>query len=840
MTMNRRKLAMLAAAVVGLSGIAHAASGTWNGTNSTTWSDLGNWTTAVPGATSGTTNADIATFNAAPTNSVPVVDANRNLKSITFDTATVGALTLGTTGGNPLLLTSGGTIKNTNLVLNPITVNAPLNIYGSYTITSSATAAANVLNIGGAITPATATAVTLTLSGTNTGDNTVSGLIGNGTSTALSLVKSSTAAAGKWIISNPNNSFTGPVTVTGVVSVPSIGMAGGNSALGQNGTINLGSAAGTSTLIYTGTGEVSDKAINFGSTSTANSTIDLASTSSGVLKFTGNSTNAGTTKTITLQGTGGADGWFAGNLVEGSAGAGAKLAKSGTNTWTVSGTNTYTGGTTVNAGKLIAGSYNALGTTAGAVVLGNGVTLGLATDSGIAAYNVGWNNNNSPTIAVGRGTPGSGTGISYTLGTLSMGNSSVLSVVTGDNLTLGGVPTLNFGVTTLGPSGGTSSTVNPTGVNVNLASVTNSATTASGKTLVLDGTSTANFVTGVIDNGVAAASANTVGVSKSNSSIWTLSSANTYTGPTIVTGGSLIAAVNGSIGTGALSVNGSSAILSMGSTTQGITSLTTLDSGGSITGSGTLTNAGNFTVKSGTVNVNLTGTGTSTLTKSLGTGATSGSTTSNTVTLTGTNTYGGATTINDGALALTGTATLVNTSYIHVGAAGTFDVSGVSSPFTLASAQTLRGTGSVLGKVTGTGAITPALAGAIGTLTFNDNLTIGGGLNIDVDSDANLLAGGVDLIQGVNALDISGAAVTFNNITPLAAALNDDVYVFAKYSSLTGTFATVNALPTGYSIDYNYAGGNQIALISSAIPEPATMSLMAIGGLALMRRRRSR
>jgi autotransporter-associated beta strand protein len=79
-----------------------------------------------------------------------------------------------------------------------------------------------------------------------------------------------------------------------------------------------------------------------------------------------------------------------------------------------------------------------------------------------------------------------------------------------------------------------STTFNPTTANLTIGSF--SSSTAFAKTLVLDGTSDDNEVTGVIANGTAG----TVALTKSNTSTWTLSSTNTYTGATTVNGGTLI------------------------------------------------------------------------------------------------------------------------------------------------------------------------------------------------------------------------------------------------------------------------------------------------------------
>ena len=41
-------------------------------------------------------------------------------------------------------------------------------------------------------------------------------------------------------------------------------------------------------------------------------------------------------------------------------------------------------------------------------------------------------------------------------------------------------------------------------------------------------------------------------------------------------------------------------------------------------------------------------------------------------------------------------------------------------------------------------------------------------------------------------------------------------YIIASYTSLTGTFGTEN-IPAGYVVDYNYLGGNQIAIVMGSV-----------------------
>lgn len=198
--------------------------------------------------------------------------------------------------------------------------------------------------------------------------------------------------------------------------------------------------------------------------------------------------------------------------------------------------------------------------------------------------------------------------------------------------------------------------------------------------------------------------------------------------------------------------------------------------------------------------------------------------------LSGSNSYTGSTLVQSGGtLALSAAANNIAAS-TDVAVYGVLDVTGVTGGFVLASGQTLRGNGGVLGGVTtGTGSIVQPQGS--GTLAFGSTLTQAGGLEIFLSGSQS---GGIGVTSALT-LDPT-SAVTFTVGDPLTAP----AYVFGSYGSLAGTFGSVTGLPAGYVIDYNYLGGNRMALV--AVPEPGTVALalagLAISAVAVRRRRR--
>ena len=219
---------------------------------------------------------------------------------------------------------------------------------------------------------------------------------------------------------NPENTYSGSTQIyAGVLIAASLNSVNGGdsllpaSSLGAPisvaaGTIGLASGA-SATLRYVGTGETTDRVVNL--RSTAGGTIEQAGT--GLLKFTSDFTATGaSTKTLTLTGSTVGIGELAGAVVDNSATNKTNLAKSGTGTWVLGGTNTYTGTTLVSAGSLVVNGSIA---SPAALTISSGARL------------AGSGSISSPVTVTGTLAPGNPFGLMTTTGTMSFGSASRLT-----------------------------------------------------------------------------------------------------------------------------------------------------------------------------------------------------------------------------------------------------------------------------------------------------------------------------------------------------------------------------------------------------------------------------
>ncbi|MEI6239396.1 MAG: autotransporter-associated beta strand repeat-containing protein [Planctomycetia bacterium] len=134
------------------------------------------------------------------------------------------------------------------------------------------------------------------------------------------------------------------------------------------------------------------------------------------------------------------------------------------------------------------------------------------------------------------------------------------------------------------------------------------------------------------------------------------------------------------------------------------------------------------------------------------------------LTLATANTYGGDTIINEGTLALGAVGSIANSPVVAVAAGATFDVSAKSGGYSLAAGQTLSGPGSVAGSITlGTDA-TVAPGAGIGALSVTQGVTwaSGGDYNWQIANATGSAgaAGGWDLLNVGGTLDIQATSAS--------------------------------------------------------------------------------
>ncbi|MPZ32065.1 MAG: autotransporter domain-containing protein [Rhodospirillales bacterium] len=631
---------------------------------------------------------------------------------------------------------------------------------------------------------------TLTLSGNNTytGGTTVSGGILQGTTSSLqgniannanvtfnqtgsgtyagtmsgsgSLTKSGTGT----VILTGSNSYSGGTTVSGGTLQGTTSSLQGNIVNNANVTFNqagsgtyAGTMSGTGSLTKSGTGTLTLTGNNIYSGGTM--------VTGGLVNFS--AINNFGTSTITLNG-GGLQ-WADGNTADISSRLAAignngavfdtngntvtlastlsgpgGVVKQGDGLLTLSGANTYQGGTAINAGRVFVTSDANLGAASGGLAFGGGElwTLETVTMSRAITINAGGATFNplvNTTLTLDGIIDGAGNLTKRGQGTVEL---------TGNNTYMGGttIRAGNLAVTSdanLGAAAGALTFADGGALWVR-------ANIATGRTVTINSSSIGGFN---VDPGVTLTLNGVVGgsgeLAKYGTGTLVLTGGNTYLGRTTITDGTLSISGDGNLG------DAGGALVFRGGTLQTTGSFstsraTTLNAGG-----------GTFDTASGTALVhNGAIDGTGGLTKS-GAG---------TLTLTGANNYGGGTTVTGGlinfaagnnlgtgAITLnggglqwaTGSTTDISSRLTALGpGGGTFDTNG--NTVTLASA------------ITGTGGLAKQGAGTLilsGTSSYTGGTTVSGGV----------LQGNTASLQG-NILN--NAAVTFDQATNGAYAGN--------------------------------------------------------------------
>ncbi len=400
-----------------------------------------------------------------------------------------------------------------------------------------------------------------------------------------------------------SNSYTGGTTISGGTLVASNVEALGSGDVTDNATLEMNTGG--------------DFANNIGGTGSVVKSGDETLTLSGANSYTGGTTISGGTlvaSNVEALGTGDVTdnatlelntGGDFDNAISGSG----QVVKSGDKTLTLSGINSYTGGTTISGGTLVASNVDALGS-------------GDVTDNATLELNTGGDFDNAiggtgSVVKSGDKTLTLSGANSYTGGTTISGGTLVASNVEAlgsgdvtDNATL----ELNTGGDFANNIGGTGSVVKSGDKTLTLSG-TNSYT---GGTTISGGTLVANNVealgTGDVTNN-ATLELNTGGdfdnaisgsgqVVKSGDKTLTLSGANSYSGATTISGGTLIATHVNALGTGAIDNRASLLLDASGQFT--VTDLTTESGGNTEIGAGSTLQATTLTQKSdSTLTINL-------------------------------------------------------------------------------------------------------------------------------------------------------------------------------------------------------------------------------------------
>jgi len=591
---------------------------------------------------------------------------------------------------------------------------------------------------------------TVTLTGSNTGNNILAQVVNNSGGTTT-LTKS---GAGTW-------SLTGANTHSGGTTLSSGG-----------GVLNLGNAAALGTGTFTISGNSS-----FDNTTGGNVTVNNAFTlSGGSPTYVGSANNMTINGAVTLSGANRTITVNANTLILGGQITGAftlTVAGAGTLVLNNPGTADTHSGTIVSAGTLDLG-----GTTQ---------TLGAVTFSGASTTQNGTINGTSYA-----GTLGSGLA---TVSAVLAGGSSTLNHSGSGTLFLAGANTYGGGSTISGAgtllltndtalgSASAGLTFSASGILAatnNAAPANNPVTINSSRIITVNSTFTASVFTPDTNNLTIAAKITGAGSITKKSSSYMLGTVrfsndnSDYTGTftagygnteftSVANGGSPSALGAGSTAYAIANSSSSATFRYVGtantSTTRALNwSATTgglaLDS----SGSGTVQFLASASLRTGSGNDTLTlqgsNVGANTLAQPINDGAASGTTTvtkagAGTWVLTGANTYSGATTISGGTLALSGSGALASPS-LSLAAGATLDVSGVGGGYALSGGQTLYATNGATATINGSLNLgsaslvmtntpnTPTLAVTGGTLT----LAGGSVITVNLNNGGNRLTAG--------------------------------------------------------------------------------------------------
>ena len=502
------------------------------------------------------------------------------------------------------------------------------------------------------------------------------------------------------------------------------------------------------------------------------------------------------------------------DVIANSTGTGAGslgLTKLGANTLVLTGANTYTGTTTIQAGALELTGGGSLSDTSAVNLTGNTSAFSIA---GITAT--------SETVGSLAGVAGSAVILgdrNLTFGGLGTSQlfSGVLSGVGGSLTKLGagtqslagvntytGATTVQAGTLALLQSGSIAASsvleLNSAGSTFSIAGISANGTSVNGINGVNGSTISLGFKELTVGSNHSSSTFEGVltgdygRLKKEGSGTLTLAGANTYNGTTAIQAGSLVLSGGGSLAdSSAVNLNGATAVFSIA----GITA------GGETVGS--LSGVAGSTVLLGTKTLTIGAANTTTSYAFSGVISGSGGLTkvgSGEETLRGANTYTGDTIVSSGKLSLSGSGSLADTSALQLtGSSAVFEIRSIS-----AGTETVASLTGVAGSTVSLGSRTLAVASNAST-TFAGNLTSfytidsttyngGGGLSKAGTgtltlTGANSYTGSTTISNGALALSGAGSLVNASSVNLTGATAVFDISAITAVSQTIGTLSGV-------------------------------------------------
>ncbi len=368
---------LLAVIVLLLSGhSSQAGSATWRlNPVSGDWNTAANWTAGGPpnGAT------DTATFQSSNVTDVSL-SADTEVNGVVFN-AGASAFTINSISGQFLIISGVGITNNSGIPQNFVAVTKGVFNFGAIAFTNSATAGTGTFFTN---TPRSSTQFL----GTSTAGN------GNFINNGAAIGGSGGSSAGETLFAGNSSAANGTFTNNGGtlsggfggITLFGEGSTAGNATLIANRGSGGGANAGGAILFFHKSSGGTARVEVFGNGNLDISRHDSPGITVGSVEGDGRVFLGGDLLTV---GSNNLSTNFSGVIQDGGNGTGGSVTKIGTGKLVLSHRNTYTGGTTVNRGRLIVNTRGRSGTGSGPVQVNRGRLGGMGTIAGAVSLGTG-------------------------------------------------------------------------------------------------------------------------------------------------------------------------------------------------------------------------------------------------------------------------------------------------------------------------------------------------------------------------------------------------------------------------------------------------------------------